>query len=86
MVYLWTSDPCACPQQTEVRFQPLDLGKSYKIHLWKREGSENMARLAEGQVYLEVNFLFLRKVVCSSMSVHVGGEKGIQRFFFWKIA
>lgn len=78
-MYLWTSDPCQCLQQIEVRFQPLDLSKSCKNHLWECEGSGNMVRLAEGQVYLKVNFPF--PCVCS-VSVYVGGGEEMQRCSF----
>lgn len=45
------------------------------------EGSENVARLPAGQVYLKVNFLFPWEVVCADLSVHVRGGEGMQRCF-----
>lgn len=79
---LWTFDPCLCPQQAEVRFQLLDLGKNCKNHLCECEGPGNVARLAEGQIYLKVNFLLPWEAVCSGMPVHVGAGKAMRRFFF----
>lgn len=57
-------------------------GFSCKNHLCEYEQSENLARLAAGQVYLKVNFLLPWEVVCSGMSGHVAGGEGMQRFSF----
>lgn len=44
---------------TQVRFGLLDLNYFRINRLEECEGSENMVRPVEGQVYLKVNFLFL---------------------------
>lgn len=80
-VFLWPLDPSIFALCRQVRFGLLDLNDVRINHLEEREGSENMVRPVEGQVYLKVNFLFLGGGVLRLVGGCWGWGKGCRAFF-----